>query len=410
MTPTHPTDRPPLARWCADALGCLAYGVVALTLAWYVPANHHLQWDLHAYALAAKAAVTGLDPYRLDVLATLAGRRWDLPFLYPPVTLPLFAPMAWLPFPLLASVWMTLKLGALVALVAIGRRWFAVTSAPATIALVMLFGFDGAALFDLRTGNVAMFETLLVWTGLALWRHGRMHGAALCIVLASLFKLTPIAFLALLLLPDATGRRRGIAFGVALASFAAAIVLPAFVGPAAPWHPLTAALHAPHPAAADDPGALALITTLPVLAYVPFPDPALALWCVYAAVVAGLALLWWRRGAPTWDAGTRACAAAMVWMLLAPRPMCYGYVMAVIPALTLAPRALRSGTGTVALALLLSAQAGFRLMGYPPATPWAEQLPFLTLLALWLLRVAEDLASGRTAPAGVLEPAPAAAA
>jgi hypothetical protein len=61
--------------------------------------------------------------------------------------------------------------------------------------------------------------------------------------------------------------------------------------------------------------------------------------------------------------------------------------------LAFAPRPFRGRAGALALALVLSAQAMLRLAGFPPAGVWQEQLPFLTLLGLWLLRVREDLVS-----------------
>lgn len=371
----------------------LALALVAATLAWYVPANQHLQWDLRAYSYAARAALAGFDPYRLDVLTAVAGRPWNLPFLYPPVTLPAFLPMAWLSFDVLAAVWMTQKLVALGTLGWLWSRRFDVGVTPLVLVLVLLFGFDGAALFDLRAGNIAIFEALLVWTGLALWVFGRPVAFAACIVAASLFKLAPIGFLALLLVPGAGRRARPALLLLALSVFAAAIVLPEFVGPAAHWHALGAALRAPRLGGIDDPSALALFDALPVIAYLPLPDPGLALWCGYALAVAGIGVLWWRRAAHAWGPRERVFAAAMLWMLLTPRPMCYGYVMVIGSVLALAPRPFRGRAGALALALVLSAQALLRLAGFPPAGVWQEQLPFLTLLGLWLLRVREDLVS-----------------
>jgi hypothetical protein len=385
----------------------IAWVLVVMVLVWYVPANVHLQWDLRAYQMAARAVAAGLDPYRLESLTAIAGHPWSLPFLYPPVTLPAFLPMALLPFSALAPVWMALELATLGALAWVWVRHFGLGRESLALVVTLLFGFNGAALIALRSGNVVGFETLLVWIGLGFWIRGRDRAFAVSIVLASLFKLAPIAFLALLLVPAPNRRPRPRLFAAGMLVFAAAIAVPLVAGPAAAWHPLGLIGSSSHVDAMDNPGALSFLDTLCRRAHLPaFVAP--VAWMGYALVVVAIAVLWWRRSAPGWNTAQRALAAAVVWMLLAPRPMSYGYVMAVAPALAFAPRPFRGPAGALALAAAFSAQAWLRLANYPPGGLWQQELPFLMLLGLWLARVREDEVAARGATR--IEAAPARAA
>src|SRR6267143_1697223 len=56
-------------------------------------------WDFETYWYAARAVFHGLDPYSKDQMAQLAGRPLEMPFIYAPVTIPVFVPFT------LASFW-----------------------------------------------------------------------------------------------------------------------------------------------------------------------------------------------------------------------------------------------------------------------------------------------------------------
>jgi len=124
-----------------------------------------LQWDFRVYHAAARAALAGLDPYSLAALGAAAGRPIQLPFLYPPSGLVVFLPFAGLSFATAAAIWVGLKVLVLGGLVDLVRRTWLPGVDRVWIALVVVFGGAASAPIDLRSGNVALFETALLAAG-----------------------------------------------------------------------------------------------------------------------------------------------------------------------------------------------------------------------------------------------------
>ena len=109
--------------------------------------------DLDLYLLAGRNFLDHAQVYLAVPLARLPTNPVNLPFLYPPVTLPLFALLAALPHPLAAISWVGASIGAAAAglrLLGVGRWW----------ALVILLSppfFQG-----LYVGNVVIFGFLML--------------------------------------------------------------------------------------------------------------------------------------------------------------------------------------------------------------------------------------------------------
>jgi len=61
--------------------------------------------DLRLYLAAGQRFADGMEPYQLARLPALLGDQAGYPFLYPPVSLPLFGALAALPFVLTAAIW-----------------------------------------------------------------------------------------------------------------------------------------------------------------------------------------------------------------------------------------------------------------------------------------------------------------
>src|SRR5687768_559781 len=319
----------------------LGLAVIALVVVRVAVRSLHVQWDLRAYHAAARAVGLGLDPYRLQDLATAAGRPITLPFVYPPSGLLLFLPLAPLPFPLAAALWLGLKLACLVVLVETFRRTFLPRTERLWIALVAVFGGSAAAIWDLRSGNVALVETTLIVLGLAAWVRGRDTRAAVLFAVASLWKGWPAIFLGLLLVPDP--RRRGRA-GLALAALFAlgvALALPLALGAGAPFARLLASLPMPFPTGDSNPSALAVFESLARR----FgqarlgPGPAPGAWVAFGGwvlvvIAVGIPLV--RRAIALGDRRLLALAAVLGATLLSPRPMAYGWTGAALAALALA--------------------------------------------------------------------------
>jgi hypothetical protein len=255
------------------------------------------------------------------------------------------------------------------------------------IVLVAVFGFNAAALWDLRSGNVALVETGLLWLAFAAFVRGQRSVFGVLVVVAAVFKLIPIAFLALLLVPAPPERPRPARLVALLLGFAALIVGPTLVGPTADWRGFAGNVPAAIPQGDANPGALALALEI----VQPLPgDPsdawriAIAIWVAYVVALVAISLPWLRR---TWrnpDPLTWVMAATSLFVLLSPRPMAYGYVLAIPAALHFAGHWAKGRVMGLLVALILSAQGLARVAGYPPSGTLSYHAPFLLALLLWL--------------------------
>lgn len=210
------------------------FAIVGVSLALILARVETTQWDFRAYYWGARAWAAGADPYDQGQLARLSGREDVLPFHYPPLLLMVFRPLAHLPYHAAAYLWVALKLVVLGLLVRLWRaRWLGELS-PFLLWAIVFFAFDGTVLRDLGSGNVAVIEQYLLWSGMALLVAGRRLPAGVLLACAAVFRLTPIALALLLLAPgdgDERPAARWQAFGVALAVFAALVVLPGLAFP-----------------------------------------------------------------------------------------------------------------------------------------------------------------------------------
>lgn len=193
--------------WGQKAVQALL-ALYALALLYGIASNlDRFQWDFQTYYHAAHAFAQGLDPYDLEALTRVAGREIGFPFAYPPLTVPLFSVFGGLDLATASALFLALKVVALVALLAIWRHWFVQGRPDAFFTLFLLFGFGGAIYADFASGNISLFEQLGLWLGFVALQRGRPRIFTVLVVVVSLFKLTPILLLGLLLLH--TVRRPG---------------------------------------------------------------------------------------------------------------------------------------------------------------------------------------------------------
>lgn len=385
-------------RLLSGILIAAGVALVAVYLLTFAIRNTGLQWDFKTYLLAAHAAHAGLDPYSAYDLSAVAGRRISQPFLYPPVTLVPFSLLALLPTASAAVVWMVLKVVLLAGLVALWHR-LAPWAGLLAIALVAVFGWNGAALWDLRTGNVAIVETALLWVAFAAYAADRRTVFAALAVAAACFKLTPAAFLLLLLIPAAGRRPDAMRFVGALAALVAIVFVPFAVPPAAHWAGFLR--HVPGAATLGDsnPSSLGFLTVLVHTVGVPGAAGILwgrVAWVAYAIALIGISMPFLRRA---WRAGNPlrwAMIAVFLDLLLAPRPMAYGFVLLAPAPFFFLPRPFNRPGGALLLALVLSAQGLFRAASLQPNSLAVIYAPFLLTLAVWLL-VVQSEASTKTA-------------
>ena len=383
-----------VTRRHGGALAIVFLRVVLLTLALglaaaYVVAGAGHPWDFETYYYAASAYRAGLDPYLLQSLTAVAGKPIELPFLYPPATLLLFLPFTYLPLGAASLAWLSLKCLIAGFVLWIWWRDFLRPVPPDLFLVVALLGFDLALLWDLRTGNVALVEQALLWSGFLAYVRGRFSIAGLLIGLASIFKLYPVVFLALLLSPPIRpGKVISIGFGLAV--LISVIAVP--VVPLGYWiHALTAAFGQPHAIPSTDLSALSVLGRGLSLAGAPssaarWISPALYALFVIVMLFASVATP--KHSHRSFGPAEHVVTALILWFLLSPRVMVYSYASAVVPALFVIHRAIPGRAWRVGATLLLLVQGLVRLLpGQPPN--WLDVVSFLIMLAIWVLWVRE---------------------
>ena len=210
------TQRPAARRAALAAAAVLLLAQVVVVAIW--PQAHLLLIDLQVYRAGGQAVLHGTPLYDGGILL-------DLPFVYPPSAALVFAPLAAVPLPVLKAVWTVAGVALVVVVVrrsAATLRWAPDRATTALLVAVVL------ALDPVRTtfylGQINVVLLALVLTDLTGRPEGRLRGVG--VGLAAALKLTPLVFVAYLLL---TGRRR--AAGTAVATFAAAAGLGFLLAP-----------------------------------------------------------------------------------------------------------------------------------------------------------------------------------
>ena len=360
-----------------------AFGVLALTALaiWTRPAS--TQWDLDLYLHAARAEARGLDPYRVPLVETVTTDAFQDGFVYPPGTLVLFRLLDRLPA---ARAWLVLKLAAAALLLALWRRTVLRGVDGLLVLWVLVLGMNGALLWDLRSGNVALFEILILWAGFAAFLDRRYVLFAILVAAASVWKLLPLVFLGLLFLPAVPSRRRGAALAAGLGAFALAVGLPLVLRPGL-GRAYIHALGAVRSCGAVNPSSLGILDQLAGLAGGLPRGTTPVLWVLFA----GAALAASRRpiarafrGSAPEDA---LLTALLLYAVLVPRLMIYSYVMVLPAVLSLGLRMLRRGRGALLLGAVLCLQGAARIPPLELGGMLADNLPYLILLGLWIAMI-----------------------
>jgi alpha-1,2-mannosyltransferase len=206
---TQERTRPPqwLHRAALPLAAVLLAAQVAVVAIW--PTAHLLMIDLQVYRAGGEAVLHGTPLYDGGVLL-------DLPFVYPPFAALVFVPLSLLPLGVLTVLWTAATVALVVFVV---RRSSALVGGEPAPAVTVLLVAVLLALDPIHTTvNLGQINVVLLALVLAdvTGRSGRARGVG--VGLAAALKLTPLVFVAYLLL---TGRRRAAA--TAVATFAVAV-------------------------------------------------------------------------------------------------------------------------------------------------------------------------------------------
>lgn len=360
------------------------------------------QWDFKAYYTAVKVYEQGEDPYNVENLRKLGSRI--LPFHYPLWTVHALKPVVALNYNDAHRLWVLLKAAALVLLLLVWKRSFLTGVGWWLILPVALLAFGGATVWDLNAGNITVFEQLLLWTGFAFLLRSQVARFVLFVTLAAAIKQLPTAFLLLVLLPGVRSRRTLVAGAAGVLAVLAFTFLPFVFEPEFFERYLRGLTHS-QPRLFSNPCIAGIADEL--VAYFPVLEPVRWMKWVVLAGWWGLVLAtsrnWLRR---VWTQGSRAeqiMVAALLYMLLAPRLVVYGYMLAIVPALALVlPALARTGASAAVGAVALCA-GGFAAMQFGAGNFLNDAMPFLLLVACWLVvmhaGVAERAPGARQRPA-----------
>lgn len=327
--------KPRMDNWVPGGMLIMIVIIMVATLSLYL--HPERQRDFNAAYAAAKALRQGLQPYDITVTAPLM-RATPAPYVYPPYTLYLYRPFTWFDFAMAARIYLTLKLIALGGLLYLWHRLIDLNQYRGLLWALVPLAFSGTLLADLRAGNISVFEQLFIWMGFYCYTRGRLVGFGVAIILAALFKFTPILLLGLL---AARWRKKELALG---AGFGAGFI--ALIGiSAAVWSNLFASfLKSVHGLGGEhgenNPSSWALVSDLanwlqlktrcPIPVAVP-----LGIYAVMAvAVLAVSVAMFWRlrsleaKRTDLW----RICLVCFVYALVLPRFKDYSYILLIAPA------------------------------------------------------------------------------
>ena len=372
--------------WCVIVLN------IALVLFSLLFQPGRWQWDFECFYYAAQAWSAGLDPYELDSLAAVADKTILYRFLYPAITLYLFLPFSLLPYMSAYYAWLAGKILCLVGVVFIWRRSFLHRMDGLLVAVMALAAFNATIKWDLVTGNVSMVEQVLLWAGFGLYVAKRRSLFAACIVVGSLFKLSPIFFLLLLFFPVhnwKSGLRIFVpavtafcilAFGPFLfqpqlwSSFIESITQVREIG----WHTPCALALFDHFTQVNPLFAASFMTRFPLL-----PE---ALWLVFVGIVLLLSIRPLRETVRCGGELPVLLAAVILYAVLVPRLKVYSYIPLIVPAILIV-RVLPVKALLLAVLLLIFPFEGTQSIHPVQHTVVWSYGAWLQLMLLWLLWV-----------------------
>lgn len=297
-------------------------------------------WDFRTYYYGAKAYQEDKNPYDYEVLKQEAGPIGIWPFIYPPPALWFFNVFTFLSFPAAAKVWLFLRLAMIVILVFLWRKYFNPSNSSIVFYLMLLFAFDAAIFWDFKAGNVSIVEQFFLWMGLLFLLKKRPIIFCAFILLASIFKVTPILFL--WLLPLSSIRNKWKYFIGASVAVSALAVFCYMISPVLVRDYIVSIVSGPRTMerAVDFNYALLpfweeIVLTVGSLTHTAVP--LMIARVLYALSV--IAVLWITAATLGWRHPSRICRdprllimlGCVVYVLLIPRIKCYSYIIMIVP-------------------------------------------------------------------------------
>jgi hypothetical protein len=154
-------------------------------------------WDFKMQSGAARILAQGKNPY--DPRVTRVELGTPLWYAYPPATLWFYRLFNFMGEKTACLVFLFLKVGAIFFLLWFWSKYFLEEKLEAAFCFFCLFAYNSALFLDLRSGNINLFEQLLLWLSFYFFLKNRLPLCCGLVLLAASFKIMPIFFLVLIL-------------------------------------------------------------------------------------------------------------------------------------------------------------------------------------------------------------------
>ncbi len=341
-------------------------------------------WDFNTYYFAAQAWAEGGNPYDTADLTRVAGRYVRWPFVYAPVTLPLFRAFTFVPLTTAYWLWLALMLACVAVLVWLWRRLLP-TVDPLLLTAAIVLGFGASMVWALKSGNVILISQVLLWTAFLCFLKNRPWAFSLLMVAVGILKTPQLAFLGLLVVAPGNRRRNLLAFGVGGVLFVAIALLPMMARPdwvdgfrkgMGEWREISRT--SPSSRAVIDEGFEILRRRFGVADQV--RD---WVWALCALALLGISHKAIRRALTSGDRSYLLIVSIILYTLVAPRLKAYTYIMLVVPTLALYLPVLRKARGEL-LYVVLVALPGLLMHPFGAMRAFTHYNAFFANLLLWL--------------------------
>lgn len=186
------------------------------------------QWDFRTYYFASKAYSMGFNPYDTELLEEIFNPTIELAYVYSPLTLYVFQPFLLLEYQTAFYLYLGIKCLVLSWLFYLWQQsmgW----SIDVLFYPFCFLAFNATIYMDFRSGNVSLFEQLLLWLAFVSYLKRRFPLFCAFVLLAAAFKMTPILFLLLLCFCDSDKAKKY--FFISLGVFLSFLLLTVLADP-----------------------------------------------------------------------------------------------------------------------------------------------------------------------------------
>lgn len=157
-------------------------------------------WDFRTHREAGKILAAGSNPYDAENLFPKARTRFL--YTYPPVTLFFYRLFAIPDYKTAFHIFLIGKFLILIGLVYFWKRELLKEDGNVLFYVFCLLAFNSTVFLDMIAGNINLVQQALLWLGFSFYIKGRYKLFCLFTLVAASFKMTPLFFLILMLLPD----------------------------------------------------------------------------------------------------------------------------------------------------------------------------------------------------------------